>query len=216
MIVNYVGNEEASGQVVDDIHSSGGKALAVRADVSNPQEATRLFREAERAVGGIDVLVNNAGVMPGSLPRLRDTDDATFEQVIAVNLRGTFNMLREAAQHLRPGGRIINISSSVVSLKPEGYSVYAASKAAVETMSAILARELRGQRISVNTIAPGPTGTELFLEGKSPEMVARAAGLSPLERLGEPQDIANVVSFLASEKGEWINGQVLRANGGAV
>jgi 3-oxoacyl-[acyl-carrier protein] reductase len=160
------------------------------------------------------VLVNNAGIM--GLSTIADTDDASFDRLIAVNLKGTFNTLREAAQHLRDGGRIINFSSSVVGLLQPTYGVYAATKAAVEAMSSVLTKELRGRNITVNSVAPGPTATDLFLNGKPQEVVDRLAKLAPLERLGQPQDIAAVVAFLAGPDGGWVNGQVLRANGGMI
>ena len=174
----------------------------------------RLFDATEKEFGGVDVLVNNAGIM--ALSSLATTDDATFDRVIAVNLKGTFNALREAAKRLRPGGRIINFSTSVVGTKLETYGIYAATKSAVETLTAVLSKELRGRSITVNAIAPGPTATDLFLDGKSPELIDRMARINPLERLGTPRDIAAAVAFLAGPDGSWINGQVLRANGGMV
>jgi 3-oxoacyl-[acyl-carrier protein] reductase len=160
------------------------------------------------------VLVNNAGIM--QLATLGESDDANFDRQIGVNLKGTFNTLREAGKRLRDGGRIVNFSTSVVGAKLETYGVYAATKAAVETMTAIMSKEMRGRNITVNAIAPGPTATDLFLNGKSDELVARMAKMNPLERLGTPEDIAASVSFLAGPDGSWINGQVLRANGGMV
>jgi 3-oxoacyl-[acyl-carrier protein] reductase len=173
-----------------------------------------LFDAAEAALGGVDVLINNAGIM--MLSKIADADDAAYERQINVNLRGTFNTLREAAKRLRDGGRIVNFSTSVVGLKLESYGVYAATKAAVETLTAILSKELRGRSITVNAIAPGPTATDLFLNGKSPELIDRMARMNPLQRLGTPEDIAGAVAFLAGPDGGWINGQVLRANGGMV
>jgi 3-oxoacyl-[acyl-carrier protein] reductase len=173
-----------------------------------------MFDAAEAAFGGVDVLVNNAGIM--KLAKIADSDDALFDQQIAVNLKGTFNALREAAKRLRDGGRVVNFSTSVVGVKLETYGVYAATKAAVETLTAILSKELRGRSITVNAIAPGPTATDLFLNGKSPELIERMAKMNPLERLGTPEDIASAVAFLVGPDGSWINGQVLRANGGMV
>jgi 3-oxoacyl-[acyl-carrier protein] reductase len=173
-----------------------------------------MFDSAEASYGGVDILVNNAGIM--KLATLAESDDALFDGQIAVNLKGTFNTLRQAARRLRDGGRIVNLSTSVVGLKLETYGVYAATKAAVETMTAILSKELRGRSITVNAVAPGPTGTDLFLNGKSPELVEHLAKMNPLGRLGTPDDIAAAVAFLAGPDGAWINGQVLRANGGMV
>jgi 3-oxoacyl-[acyl-carrier protein] reductase len=150
------------------------------------------------------------------LGRVADSDDASFDQQIAINLKGSFNGMREAARRLRDGGRIVNFSTSVVGTKLETYSIYAATKAAVETMTAILSKELRGRNIAVNAVAPGPVTTELFLQGKSAELVERMAKMNPMERLGTPEDIASVVSFLVGPDGGWVNGQVLRANGGLV
>jgi 3-oxoacyl-[acyl-carrier protein] reductase len=150
------------------------------------------------------------------LAKISDSDDALFDQHIAVNLKGSFNAMREAAKRLRDGGRIVNFSTSVVGTKLETYGVYTATKAAVETMSAILSKELRGRSITVNAVAPGPVATELFLSGKSPELIDRFARMNPLERLGTPEDIASTVAFLVGPDGGWINGQVLRANGGMV
>ena len=160
------------------------------------------------------MLVNNAGIM--KLAKIADSDDALFDQQIAVNLKGSFNAMREAGKRLRDGGRIVNFSTSVVGTKMETYGVYAATKAAIETMTAILSKEMRGRNITVNALAPGPTSTDLFLDGKSPELVERLAKMNPLERLGTPEDIASVVAFLVGPDGAWINGQVLRANGGMV
>jgi 3-oxoacyl-[acyl-carrier protein] reductase len=173
-----------------------------------------MFDSAEAAFGGVDVLVNNAGIM--TLSTIADTDDVAFDRLINVNLRGTFNTLREAANRLRDGGRIINFSSSVVGLLQPTYGVYAATKAAVEAMTGVLVKELRGRGISVNSVAPGPTATDLFLNGKSQEVVDRLAKLAPLERLGQPEDIAAAVAFLASPDGGWVNGQIIRVNGGII
>ncbi len=160
------------------------------------------------------MLVNNAGVM--QLKPLADTDDALFDRTVAINLKGTFNALREAARRLRPGGRIVNFSSSVIGLRMETYGVYAATKAAVEAMTAVLSKELKGRGITVNALAPGPTATDLFLDGKPQELVDRLAAMNPLGRLGTPEDIAAAVSFLVGPDGGWVNGQVLRANGGMI
>lgn len=214
VIVNYAGAAAPAEQVAREIEAAGGKAVVAQADVSDPAAVRRLFDSAETAFGGVDVVVNNAGIM--KLANIADADDALFDQTIAVNLKGVFNVLREAARRLRDGGRIINLSSSVVGLLPPGYGVYAASKAAVETMSAILAKELRGRNITVNAIAPGPTATKLFLDGKPAEVIERLSKAAPLERLGQPDDIAGSIAFLAGPDGAWVNGQVLRVNGGII
>ncbi|HEY9345940.1 MAG TPA: SDR family oxidoreductase [Inquilinus sp.] len=214
VVVNYAGNAEAAEALARSIEQAGGRALTAQADVADPAAVRRMFEAAETAFGGVDVVVNNAGIM--QLARIADTDDALFDRTVAINLKGTFNVLREAAKRLRDGGRIINFSTSVVGTRLETYGAYTATKAAVEALTGILAKELRGRGISVNAVAPGPTGTDLFFNGKSPELVERLAKAAPLERLGTPEDIANVVSFLAGPEGGWVNGQVLRANGGLV
>jgi 3-oxoacyl-[acyl-carrier protein] reductase len=214
VIVNYSGSRNEAEALVRKIEAAGGRALSAQADVSDPGAFTRMFDFAESAFGGVDVLVNNAGVM--TLKPIAESDDALFERLVAINLKGTFNGMREAARRLRHGGRIINFSSSVVGMRLETYGVYAATKAAIESLTATLSKELRGRSITVNAVAPGPTATALFLDGKSPEVIERIAKWNPLERLGTPEDIAATVAFLAGPNGGWINGQVLRANGGMV
>ena len=214
VVVNYSGSADSAAALVSKIEKSGGRALAIKADVSDPRAVGEMFATTVAQLGGVDVLVNNAGVM--ILSSLGETDDASFDRQVAINLKGTFNTLREAATHLRSGGRIVNFSSSVVGLLQPGYSVYAATKAAVEAMTKVFAKELRGRNITVNTIAPGPTATDLFLNGKSQAVVDHLAKLAPLERLGQPDDIARAVAFLAGIDGAWINGQTLGANGGII
>jgi 3-oxoacyl-[acyl-carrier protein] reductase len=214
VVVNYAASAESAEALVRKILAKGGRALAARADVSDAGAVRGMFDATEKAFGGVDVLVNNAGIM--KLARVADSDDASFDQQIAINLKGSFNGMREAARRLRDGGRIVNFSTSVVGTKLETYSIYTATKAAVETMTAILSKELRGRNITVNAVAPGPVTTELFLQGKSAELVERMAKMNPMERIGTPEDIASVVSFLVGPDGGWVNGQVLRANGGLV
>jgi 3-oxoacyl-[acyl-carrier protein] reductase len=214
VVVNYAGSAKAAEEVVNTITAAGGKAISAQADISKAADARRLFDQAEDVYGGVDVLVNNAGVM--SLANVADLKEEDFDRLFDINVKGSYNTMREAAKRLRSGGRIINFSSSVVGLLQPGYAPYAATKAAIEATTMVLARELRGREITVNAIAPGPTATELFLNGKSDELVDRLAKLAPLERLGTPDDIAAAVAFLAGPDGAWINGQVLRANGGIV
>jgi 3-oxoacyl-[acyl-carrier protein] reductase len=214
VVINYSASAASAEALVREIEGKGGRALAVKADVGDPGAVRAMFDAAEAAFGGIDVLVNNAGIM--KLAKIADSDDALFDQQIAINLKGSFNAMREAARRLRDGGRIVNLSTSVVGTKLETYGVYAATKAAIETMTAILSKELRGRNITANALAPGPTATDLFLDGKSPELVERLAKMNPMERLATPEDIASVVAFLVGPDGGWINGQVLRANGGMV
>ncbi|MDM9622477.1 3-ketoacyl-ACP reductase [Rhizobium sp. AC44/96] len=214
VVINYSGNAAPAEELAQAIERKGGKALTAKADVSDAEAVRRMFDAAEAAFGGVDILVNNAGIM--MLSSIADADDANFDRQIDVNLKGTFNTLREAGKRLRDGGRIVNFSTSVVGTKLETYGVYAATKAAVEMLTAIMSKEMRGRNITVNAVAPGPTATDLFLNGKSDELVARLAKMNPLERLGMPDDIAAAVSFLVGPDGAWINGQVLRANGGMV
>jgi 3-oxoacyl-[acyl-carrier protein] reductase len=214
VLVNYAGGADEVEALVAEIEQAGGRAVAAQADVADPAAVARLFDDAETAFGGVDVLVNNAGIM--RLAALAESDDALFDSQIAINLKGTFNTLREAARRLRDGGRIVNLSSSVVGLTPPTYGVYAATKAGVEAMTHVLTKELRGRRITVNSVAPGPTATRLFLDGKPQDVIDRLASQAPLERLGQPEDIAAAVAFLAGPDGAWINGQTLRANGGII
>lgn len=214
VIVNYSRGEAQADAVVSKIEQAGGKAIAAQADVSDGAAVSRMFASAQQAFGGVDVLVNNAGIM--TLSSIADTDDAAFDRLIDINLKGTFNTLREAAKHLNNGGRIINFSSTVVGLYQPTYGVYAATKAAVEALSRVLTKEMRGRQITVNTVAPGPTATDLFLNGKSDQLIENIAKYAPLERLGQPEDIASVVSFLAGSDGAWVNGQTLKVNGGII
>ena len=214
VVINYSGDTKSAEALARKIEDAGGRALTAKADVSSPDAVRLMFETAEAAFGGADVLVNNAGIM--ALSNIADTDDATFDRQISVNLKGTFNTLREAAKRLRNGGRIINFSTSAIGMRMPGYGVYVATKAAVEAMTSVLSNEMRGRNITVNSVAPGPTATDLFLNGKSSELVDRLSKAPPLERLGQPKDIADVVAFLASPEGSWINGQTLRANGGMV
>lgn len=214
VVVNYAGSAQAAENVVRDIESAGGRAISAQGDVSKVADVRRLFDTVEEVYGGMDVLVNNAGVM--QLAPIAELTEEDYDRLFDINVKGSFNTMREAARRLRNGGRVVNFSSSVVGLLQPGYAAYAATKAAIEAATMVLARELRGREITVNSIAPGPTATDLFLNGKSDELIDRLAKLSPLERLGTPEDIAAAVAFLVGSDGAWINGQVLRANGGVV
>ncbi|TWT54354.1 3-oxoacyl-[acyl-carrier-protein] reductase FabG [Rubripirellula amarantea] len=214
VVINYSSEAAPAEALVASIRDVGGKADCFRADVSDPVAVSALFNFAESSFGGLGVLVNNAGMLTTST--IAEFDDDAFDRLVAVNLKGCFNAMRESAKRMCDGGRIINLSSSVIGLNQPQYGVYVATKAGVEAMGRVLAKELRGRNICVNAVAPGPTETELFLEGKSDDLVDSFAKLSPLERLGQPDDIASVVSFLAGSDGGWVNGQVLRANGGIV
>src|SRR5271156_3129527 len=210
VVVNYSGDAAEAESVVGDIKQGGGNALSLQADVSDPAAMRRMFDQAAALSGGVDVLVNNAGIM--QLATISEADDGLFDRHIAINLKGVFNGMREAAKRLRSGGRIISFSSSVVGLYQPTYGVYAATKAGVEAMTHVLANEMRGRNITVNAVAPGPTATELFLKGKPQAVVDHLAKLAPLERLGQPSDVAAVVSFLAGPDGGWVNGQIIRTN----
>lgn len=212
--VNYRKGRDDAEQVVRAIEGDGGRAIALQADIGDPTGAAALFDQAGRALGGIDVVVNNAGTMV--LGPMADVTDADLDRQVSLNMAGAFRVMREAARTLQPGGRIVNLSSSVVGLYQPGYGIYAATKAAVEAMTHVLAKELGQKGITVNAVAPGPVETRLFLQGKSADQVAAIAGLNPFGRLGRPEDIAAAVAWLCGSDGAWINGQVIRANGGVV
>lgn len=212
VIVNYAGSDDDAAQVVADIETAGGRAKAVKADVASTQAVRALFDEAERSFGGIDVVVASAGVMNAS--PIADATDDDFDRHIDVNLRGSFNVFREAASRVRDNGRLIGFSSTTLALNAPGYSIYNATKGAIEGMVRVVAKELGGRGITVNAVAPGPVETELFMGGKPQDVIDRMAALAPLRRLGQPGDIAALVAFLASAEAGWINGQIVRANGG--
>jgi len=216
VVVNYAHRASDADEVVQAIEAAGGRAIALQGDVANASDCARLFDATEAEYGGVDIVINNAGVIQPGTTMLADTDDALYERIFAINTRGTFNMLRLAATRMRANGRIVNFSSSVIGLALPGYAIYAGSKAAVETFTNIFAKELRGKGISVTAVAPGPTATDLFMEGKTPELVERLGKMAPLERLGTPEDIADTVAFLVGPQGAWVNGQTLRVNGGIV
>ncbi|NUP40870.1 MAG: SDR family oxidoreductase [Streptomyces sp.] len=214
VVVGYAGSKDAADEVVQTIEAAGGSAYAARADVGDETAVAALFDLAEATYGGVDAVVHAAGRMP--LSPIAELDLGELDDLYHTNIRGTFVVDQQAARRLRPGGALVNFSTSVVGLAFPGYGAYAASKGAVEALTLILARELRGRDVTVNAVAPGPTATELFLDGKDEETIARLAAQPPLERLGTPQDIAGVVAFLAGPEGRWINGQVVRANGGII
>ncbi|MFI1418212.1 SDR family oxidoreductase [Streptomyces sp. NPDC020731] len=214
VVVNYARDASAADETVAAITEAGGRAIAVQADVAEEKEVAALFDRAEAEFGGVDVVVNAAGRM--TLSPIADLDLAALDAMHRTNIRGTFVVAQQAARRVRAGGSFVGFSTSVVGTQFPAYGAYAASKGAVEAMTLILARELRGRDVTVNTVAPGPTATDLFLTGKSPEQIDQLAKTPPLERLGTPDDIAAVVAFLGSPAGHWVNGQVLRANGGMV
>ena len=212
--VNYGHDRDAADAVIAEIEAAGGHGIAVQADIGDRAGMATLFDAAEQTFGGVDVLVNNAGTMP--LSPIANVDDDQFERLVAVNLGGVFRGMREAAKRMRDGGRIVSFSSSVVGLYQPTYGVYAATKAGVEAMTHILAKELGSRSITVNAVAPGPVETELFTKGKSDELIATIAKMNPFGRLGQPDDIASVVAFLAGPDGGWVSGQTIRANGGVI
>jgi len=212
VVVNFAGNQQEADAAVAE--AGAENAIAVQADVADAGAVEALFATAVERFGGVDVVVNSAGRM--DLAPLADFDLAVLDEQLRVNVRGTFVVSQQAVRTLRDGGALINLSSSVVGLAIPSYSVYAAGKGGVEAMTLILARELRGRDVTVNTVAPGPTATDLYLDGKDRETVDRAAQAPPLQRLGTPEDVANVVAFLAGPDGHWVNGQVLRSNGGVI
>ena len=214
VVINFSSRSAEADKAVAAVREAGGSAVAVQADVADEVAMAAVFDRAESEFGGVDVLVHAAGRMP--LAMITDLELDDLDAVYRTNIRGTFVADQLAARRLRPGGSIINFSTSVVGAQFPTYGAYAASKGAVEALTLILARELRGRDVTVNAVAPGPTGTELFLDGKTDEQVAELAKAVPLERLGQPEDIAEVVAFLTGPAGHWVNGQIIRANGGLV
>ncbi len=210
--VHFAGNPAKAETIVTEIKGADGKAIAVQADMAKPADVETLFKQTLEAFGTIDVVVHSAGIMP--LLPIAGGDVETFDKVITTNLRGAFVVLAQAAQHVSSGGRLIAFSSSVIAKAFPTYGPYIASKAGVEGLVRVLANELRGRNITVNAVAPGQVETDLFLKGKSDARIDELKKMNPLERLGQPEDMANIVSFLAGPDGGWVNAQVLRANGG--
>lgn len=212
VVVHYAGRADQAEKIAAEIEAAGGRAIAMGGDVADPDQMTALFDTVEQRFGGIDVVVNTAGIM--LLGPLVEMSLEDFDRMHRVNVRGTFVVSQLAARRLREGGALINFSTSVTRIQQPAYAAYAATKGAVEAMTLILARELRGRDVTVNAVAPGPTATPLFLNGKTEQQIQQLANAAPLERLGTPEDIAESVNFLAGPGGRWINGQVLYANGG--
>jgi 3-oxoacyl-[acyl-carrier protein] reductase len=212
VVANYRGDHAHAASLAEQIVAGGGQVETVQGDVADEADMARLFDTARQRFGRIDVVVHNAGVMSNS--PIAELDMEAFDRIVRVNLRGAFLVLGLAARHVGQGGRIIALSTSVIAKSLPSYGPYIASKAGVEGLVHVLANELRGRGVTVNAVAPGPVATELFFQGKSEEQIAQLARLAPLERLGEPEDIAAVISTLAGPDGSWINGQVVRVNGG--
>ncbi|MBB6348073.1 SDR family oxidoreductase [Nonomuraea muscovyensis] len=214
VVVNYAGNADEAEAAVDEAVKAGGQAISARADVADADAVAAMFDAAESEFGGVDAVVHAAGRM--HLAPIADLDLDVLDSLHRTNIRGTFVVAQQAARRTRPGGAILLFSTSVIGLALPTYGAYTASKGAVEAMTMVLAREMRGRDVTVNAVAPGPTATALFLDGKDRETIERMAAQPPLERLGTPADIAEVAAFLVSPRGHWVNGQVVRANGGIV
>jgi 3-oxoacyl-[acyl-carrier protein] reductase len=214
VVIGYGDGRAAAQAAVDAITTSGGRALAVSADVADEHAVAAMFAVAHTSFGGVDVVVNAAGRM--SLAPLADLNLDDFDALHRTNVRGTFVVAQQATRQLRPGGALILFSTSIIGRPLPGYGAYAASKGAVEALTSVLAKEFRGRDLTVNAVAPGPTATALFLQGKDDQLLARLAAEPPMERLGTPEDIAGVVAFLAGPDARWVHGQVLRPNGGLV
>jgi len=209
--VNYANNAGEAQKVVAEITAKGGKALAIRADVSRVAEIVRLFDETIAHFGKLDILVNNAGI--AFTKPVGATSEADFDRIFAINVKGTFFACQQAATRLADGGRIINLSTSITARLLPAYGAYAATKGAVEQLTRSLSKELGARGITVNAVSPGPTETELFLDGKTREQIDFFSKQSAFGRLGRPGDIAGVVAFLATDEAGWVSGQNIRANG---
>ncbi len=212
--INYVNNAAGAEEVKAEIKTAGGDAIALQADVSKPADIQRLFDQAIEHFGRFDILVNNAGIRISK--DVADIDEAEYDQLFAINVKGTFFACQQAARRLSEGGRIINISSAVTRMMLPGYSIYAASKGAIDQITRVLAKELGERKITVNAVAPGPVDTELFRDGKSDEQIQQMAQMAALGRIGQVEDIADAVAFLASDNARWITGQCIHVNGGFV
>ncbi|GAA1724200.1 SDR family oxidoreductase [Isoptericola hypogeus] len=212
VVVHHAGNQDRAEEAVDAVTRAGGRAVSAGGDVADEDAMRAVFDVADARFGGVDVVVHTAGIMP--LAPVAQMDLDTFDRIQRTNVRGTFVVDQLAVRRVRAGGAIVNLSTSVTRLQLPGYGAYAASKGAVEALTLILARELRGRDVTVNAVAPGPTATPLFFEGKSQEAVDRIAAMNPMERIGTPEDVAETVAFLAGPA-RWVNGQVLYVNGGA-
>lgn len=212
VVINYASSATEADALVAKLQAAQHAAIAVKADVSKAADVRHLFDETEQKLGKVDVLINNAGILKTA--PVAESSDEMFDQTFSINVRGTFNTLREAATRLNDGGRVVNFSSTTVAMNLPNYAVYSGSKAAVEVLTPIFAKEMRGRNITVNAVAPGPVATELFFNGKTEAQIQQFANMPPLQRLGQPDDISAAVAFLVGPDGGWINGQVLRANGG--
>jgi 3-oxoacyl-[acyl-carrier protein] reductase len=214
VVINYASNSEKAAQVVAGIKEQGGEALAVQADIGRVAEVERLFQRTMKDYGQIDILVNNAGIM--LTKPITNITEEDFDRIMAINVKGAYFACQQAAQYMNKNGRIINFSTSVAGQMFPAYSIYAATKGAVEQFTRQLAKEFGPKGITINAVAPGPINTELFTTGKTKEQIETLCKMNAFGRLGETTDIANVVLFLAGEESQWITGQTIRINGGFI
>ncbi len=212
VVINYANSSSEASTLVAEVVAAGGRAIAVQADVANPESVKQLFETTETMLGRVDILINNAGILVTTT--IAEATDSQFEQLFDINVKGTFNTLREAASRMNEGGKIINLSTSALAMSMPGYGLYNATKAAIEALTKVFAKELRGRKITVNAVAPGPIATNLFFQGKSEEVIEYYRQLSPLERLGDAEDVASFVAVLVCSDADWVNGQTIRVNGG--
>jgi 3-oxoacyl-[acyl-carrier protein] reductase len=209
---SYRQSEDAAKLLASELSVAGTPVHAIRADMASVPDVRRMFAEADEFLGGLDIVVNNAGETLVSV--IGDTTEEEFDRVMAVNVKATFFAMQEASRKLRRGGRIINVSSTNTVLHAPGVAVYAASKAAIEQFTLVAARELGIRQITVNTVSPGPVDTDMLRQSQPPAALDMAAAMTPLRRLGNPDDIADVIAFLAGPDARWLTGQNLRAAGG--
>lgn len=212
VVVNYANDQTGADRLVAELSAGNGKAISFKADVSKTADVKALFDTTIENFGKVDLLINNAGIAIYKL--IKDTTDEDFDRIFDINVRGVFLTSREAATRLEDGGRIINLSSSVTRMMMPAYGTYSATKAAVEQMTRVFAREVGQRGITVNSVSPGPTNTELFTAGKTEETIKRLAGMAALGRIGDPEDIARAVLFLASDEAAWVTAQNIGVNGG--
>lgn len=214
VVINYLKNQQTADQICRRITQAGGECLAIKADVSNPTEVKMLFNQTIEHFHQADILINNAGIL--IFKPIADISDDEFKRIFDTNVDGVFYTLREAATRLSDNGRVVNISSAVTRLMLPKYGVYAATKGAVEQLTRVFAKEVGKKGITANIVSPGPVDTELFRAGKTKEDIQRMAAMAALGRIGEVDDIAQIVLFLVSEESRWLTGQNIGANGGMV
>lgn len=214
VVINYASSPDKAEQVADIARQKGVRAITVQADLARKEDVERLFSETISQLGKVDILINNAGIMKTT--PLADVTEKEFDQQFAINVKGTFFACQQALKHMEEQGRIVNFSTSVTGQMFPGYSVYAGTKGAVEQITRQLAKEFGSRQITINAVAPGPVNTELFSVGKTEQQLEGLRKMNAFGRLGEPEDIANVISFLVSEESQWVTGQTLRANGGFI